>query len=369
MAAAESVTDPARDPATGAGSRLAPSEGLAQRVAVVAAELLAPRAGEVDAGTVSRSSLDALAPTGLYGAALDPSVPPAAVRAATEILAGADAATWFVTAQHHLVARYVSRARTPVRDRLGPRLAAGELIGGQGFSQLRRPGPPTLRATRTDGGWRFEGTVPWYTGWGLNDVCLLAGRTGGEPDEAVFAVTPAVDGPAFTASEPLSLLAMTATRTVSLRVDGLVVEDADVVRVLPADRWAAADARRTPNANPALFGVAGAALSDLAGVADRQPALGGAVEDFRRRLAEVRSGAYRLLDEVPDDEGIPERLALRASATRLGLAVTAAAVAAHAGAAMLTGHPAQRRAREALFLAVQAQTPDVRAATVAALAG
>ena len=341
---------------------------LVQRVAGVAARVLAPRAAAVDASSVSRSALDALVPTGLFAAGLDDALAPA-LREATETLAGADAATWFVTAQHHLVARYVTRARTPVASRLGPDLSAGRLIGGQGFSQLRRPGPPTLRATRRTGGWRFDGTVPWYTGWGLNDVCLLAGRTGGDPDEAVFAVVPATAGSGLTASEPLSLLAMSATRTVSLRVDGLQVCDDDVVRVLPLARWAAADARRTPNASPALFGVARAALADLAEVAARQPVLGDAVARFGERLSHTRSAAYALLDRAPGDEALPERLELRAAATLLALDVTAAAVAAHAGAAMTGGHPAGRRAREALFLTVQAQTAGVRASTVRALAG
>lgn len=343
--------------------------GLAQRVAVLARDLVAPAAAAVDAGTVSRATLDALAATGLYGCAVG-DVPAAEVREATEVLAGADAATWFVTAQHHLVARSVAHARTPVRDRIGPDLAAGRLIAGQAFSQLRRAGPPTLRATRVRAGWWFDGTVPWYTGWGLNDVCLLAGRTGGAPDEAVFAVVPAVPGPRLTASEPLRLLAMTATRTVALTVDGMTVPDDDVVRVVPIDRWSAADARRTPNVNPAVLGVARASLAGLA-TADqtRVTGLAGAVTAFTARLDAVRSAAYRLLDEAPDDEALDERLTLRVAATRLALEVTAAEVAAAAGAAMTAGHPAQRHAREALFLSVQAQTPPVRAATVSALAG
>lgn len=208
--------------------------GLTERVARVADDLLAPGAAVVDRSTVLRSTLDALAPTGVYGMAVDPAVAPAEVREATELLAAADAATWFVTAQHHLVARYVADARAPVRERWAADLTAGRLIGGQGFSQLRRPGPPTLRATRADGGWRFDGIVPWYTGWGLNDLCLLAGRTGtdesGTDEQAVFAVVPAVGGPHLRASELLSLLAMSATRTVALTVDGLVVGDDDVTR-------------------------------------------------------------------------------------------------------------------------------------------
>jgi len=348
--------------------------GLTSRVARIAHDLLAPGAARVDRSSVLRSTLDALAPSGLYGMAVDPAVTPPEVREATEILAGSDAATWFVTAQHHLVARYVVDARTPVRERWAGDLASGRLIGGQGFSQLRRPGPPTLRATRVEGGWRFDGTVPWYTGWGLNDLCLLAGRTGtddpGTAEQAVFAIVPATAGPHLKASDPLSLLAMSATRTVALTVDGLVVGDDAVARVLPLHRWAAADARRTSNVNPAVFGLVRASVKALAAAGDgRVPGLSAAVTTFRSRLDEVRSRAYRLFDDVGDDEALADRLTLRVAAVRLALDVTAAEVAASAGAAMDVGHPAQRRAREALFLSVQAQTVEVRAATVASLAG
>ncbi len=345
-----------------------PGTGLAGRVAAVADAVLAPAAAAVDAGGVRRGSLDALVPTGLFGMVVDPRVGAAEVREVTELLVAADAATAFVTAQHHLVARYVADARTGLRDRLGPDLAAGRLIAGQGFSQLRRPGPPTLRATRVDGGWRFDGTVPWYTGWGLNDVCLLAGRTGADPEQAVFAVVPAVAGPHLSASGPLRLLAMSATRTVELALDRLFVADDDIARVLPMARWAAADARRTPNVNPAVFGVARASLAGLATCDEaRVPGVSAAVAAFRARLTDVRARAYRLLDEVPDDEALDERLQLRVQAVQLALDVTAAEVAASAGAAMTTGSPAQRHAREALFLSVQAQTADLRGATVTAL--
>lgn len=122
--------------------------------------------------------------------------------------------------------------------------------------------------------------------------------------------------------------------------------------------------------NLAVFGVARASLTALAAAGEvRVPGLAVAVAAFRSRLDEVRSRAYRLIDHVADDEALADRLALRVAAVRLALDVTAAEVAASAGAAMDLSHPAQRHSREALFLSVQAQTAEVRAATVTSLAG
>jgi len=75
----------------------------------------------------------------------------------------------------------------PVRDRLLGPLARGELMSGVTYAHLRAYPRIPVRVTRERGGRRFDGTVPWYTGWGLNDVMLLAGVT--EADEALFAFT------------------------------------------------------------------------------------------------------------------------------------------------------------------------------------
>jgi hypothetical protein len=83
-----------------------------------------------------------------------------------------------------------------------------------------------------------------------------------------------------------------------------------------------------------------------------------------RRLGALRSRAYHLVDEAAPEEAVQERLALRAQALRAGVDAATALVAAGAGGAMTLDSPAQRKAREALFLLVQAQTPQVRAATL-----
>src|SRR5689334_24146272 len=102
--------------------------------------------------------------------------PPAVYRAVNEVLAGADCTTWLVQAQHHGPVALLARSAAPVRDRLLRPLATGGSIAGTAFSHLRRyPADRQVRAEPAAGGWRFDGTVSWYTGWGLTDVFLLAG--------------------------------------------------------------------------------------------------------------------------------------------------------------------------------------------------
>jgi hypothetical protein len=245
----------------------------------------------------------------------------------------------------------------PVRDRLLGRLATGELLAGVAYAQLRAHPRRPVRAARERGGWRFDGTVPWYTGWGLNDVMLLAGVT--DADEALFAFAEARPQPGLRASAPMRLAALTAARTVSLELDGLWLPEEAVALRIPYERWAATDRTKTAGTNPAVFGVTRTALTLL----DEETAA-----PFRARLTELRGEAYALADHPAPHEHHARRTALRAQASELMRAATTAAVVAGGGRSMLLTNRAQRLAREALFLMVQGQTHASRTAHLTALA-
>jgi alkylation response protein AidB-like acyl-CoA dehydrogenase len=332
----------------------------------LAERLIAPRAAEVDADVVPRSHLDALGAAGVLGLAAG-SEPAAVVRRLNEILAGADLSTWFVQAQHHFPVRLL--AVTGVRPDVLADLVAGRAVAGIAFSHLRRR-PRQVLAARPDGaGWRFDGTAPWYTGWGINDVALVAGLT--DDDRAVFALVEPREGPHLLAGPVLRTAALAAASTVALILDDLPVPPDAVVVVQPAAEWAASDALMTVNAPPAAFGLAESALRLLAehGVRRDEPAPLDAARALAARVAAVRARAYALLDEAEPGEALDERLELRATALRLGVECATALVTAGAGGAMLSTSPAQRKAREALFLLVQAQTAQIRAATLRTFTG
>ncbi|MFJ9738296.1 acyl-CoA dehydrogenase family protein [Streptomyces sp. NPDC101166] len=328
----------------------------------LADDLLAPHAERVDQEGVPLSHLAEIRRSGLLGInapAQDggSAAPAPVVRETAEILAGACCSTWFVQTQHHTPVLTLTKGEGPARERLLGPLARGELLSGVAYAHLRAYPRTPVRAIRERGGWRFEGTVPWYTGWGLNDVMLLAGVT--DADEALFVFVDAREQPGLTASEPMRLAALTAARTVSLRLDGLRVPQEAVALRTPYERWAAADRPKTVSANPAVFGLARAALALL----DEDTAA-----PLRARLTDVRRRAYTLADH-PDPQGHPaERLELRTRAYEILQAATVAAVVSGGGRSMLLTNRAQRLAREGLFLLVQGQTRESRASHLRALA-
>lgn len=345
-------------------------DGPVARAVDLAGRLLVPHAEHVDVTGVPRSLVDELARAGLlapagprgYGGA---DAPPPVVREVTEVLAGASGATWFVATQHTMPVQSLSRSdNVALKERHLRGMCTGDLLAGIALAHVRRPGPPPVTAVRSGSGWCFDGSVAWTTSWGLADLLLLAGVSAA--GELVLALVAAREQPGLRASAPMRLAAMQATSTVSLTLDGLHVDDADVIEVGWLAEWLAADRLRTANAAPAVFGLLRNATGRLAALAERRGDATAA--ELARRLREegddLRGRAYALVDHVPAPDQLPDRLSLRAASLELVLRATTALVAASGGGGMSLDAAPQRLAREALFHLVQMQTAPVREATL-----
>ncbi|MFM9366702.1 acyl-CoA dehydrogenase family protein [Streptomyces sp. Da 82-17] len=346
-----------------------PQHPLVAAARRLAEDVLAPAAERHDRDGVTPEAIAALKASGVLGvnapAAYGGREAPAAVgREVAEILAGACCSTFFVQAQHHTPVRTLMTGAREPRERWLRPLAEGRALAGIAFSHLRAFPQLPVRATELpDGGLRFDGRVPWYTGWGLNDVFLLGGATA--DGQVVFALAEPHDQPGLTATEPLRLAALTGARTVGLVLDGFTVPPEAVVTRQPYAEWAAADRPKNTNTNPAVFGVARAALDLLDAFGD--PEAKDTADVLRARLDAARRDAYALVDEVPADQELDARLAVKTRAYDLMRAATTAAIVAGGGRAFGLSAPAQRLAREGLFLVVQGQTAEVRSAHLAAL--
>ncbi|MFE1749305.1 acyl-CoA dehydrogenase family protein [Streptomyces anandii] len=334
---------------------------LVDRARRLATDLLAPAAERVDQEGLPAGHIRAVRESGLLGlnapVEYGGSAAPSAVgRETAEILAGACCSTWFVITQHYTPVKLLVDAPPPVRERLLRPLATGELLAGIAYAHVRAFPRVPVRAVPERGGWRFEGTVPWYTGWGLNDVMLLAGVT--DDAEVVFAFAEAREQPGLRPSPPLRLAALSATRTVSLELDGLWLSGDAVALRAPQERFALVDRPRNTNASPAVFGVARAALALLDEAPGAEAA--GTARSLRARLEEVREQAYALWDHPVPHERVEERLVLKTRAYDLMRDATTAAVVAGGGRSLDLAGRAQRLAREGMFLLVQGQTAEVR---------
>jgi len=314
------------------------------RATRIADEELFPTAAAVDAAdAVPRERLDVLADAGLYGLAgprsaggLEPDFP--TMLGVIEALAGGDLATTFVWLQHHGPVRALAADDAPpaLRDAELAPLCRGERRAGIALPGLH-PGPSVLRALPLVDGWRLEGTAPWVTGWGLIDVLMVAARS---PDDAVvWLLLDAVDQPGLAVTR-IPLVAANASVTVELSFEGLRVDAGRVIRTTPHDpgAWTGGGDLRF-NGSLAL-GVAGRCCRLLD-------------EDLpQRELAERRAA----LDASPP-EGMAEA---RAGASAFAARMATRLVVTAGSRGVVRGHPAERLAREALFLLVFGSRPAIK---------
>ncbi|MGH9078395.1 MAG: acyl-CoA dehydrogenase family protein [Acidimicrobiales bacterium] len=326
----------------------------------LADEVLFPEALAIEAlPAVPRAQLDALAGAGLYGlygpagaGGLDATAPEG--QAVTEALAGGCLSVAFVWAQHHHAVRAVAASD---RDGLGEEwlgpLCRGQRRAGVAFAGLRRPGPPVLTATPAPGGWRLEGHAPWVSGWGRIDAVHAGARHG---DDVVWALVDATASESLSA-EPLALAAVNSSATVTLRFSGHFVPSGRVTSVEAFADFRAGDARGLrANGSHAL------------GVADRCCRLLAHAGTDTQATAQAVAAARDRLDEAAAGNGA-DLAGARAAASLVAVRAAMALVAAGGGRSVLAANHAQRLAREAMFLLVFGQTPDIRAAQLGELLG
>ncbi|MFI5707011.1 acyl-CoA dehydrogenase family protein [Kribbella sp. NPDC051620] len=355
---------------------------LLARIEAYAADVLRPRALETDRTGVTEQAVRDLADLGALnhlasaeygGADLDR----AADRRLHELIAGGCYNTWLVWAQH---APQVGRIRQAVERQgsafdpdLADRLLRGEVLLGVGLSDVRRYPDRYVAARRTDGGWVFDGTISWVSGWGLNQwigVAGVAGVDAGDParPRVVHALVPIGDGVVGT---PLRLSAATGSRTERVELTAVEVADNHVIAVQDLDTWQAADVAAAADARAHHFGLAATVLDELR--ASPHPAAHKVAESWAPRVDLIREQAYSLTDAVtaagPDaPQRVDERLALKvAIGDALGV-LTRALLISRAGRGLTDDDTAQLHARSALFALVQGQTAAVREAQLRALA-
>lgn len=322
----------------------------------VADEVLFPAAAEIGrTGEIPASHWQALADAGLYGIAAPepvggPGLDFGQVTEILEVLCSGCLSTAFTWIQHHgVVLSLAGTTNSTLRSEFFDDVTAGRLRAGVAYAGVV-PTPPRMTATRTDGGWRFDGYAPFVSGWGVIDLLQISARDC-ETDDVIAAIVRTADLPDAVVPRRLHLAAADATRTVSLTVDGLpVADDAVVSRVALDDFFA------NQNVGVRLNGTL------PFGLLRRATALldaGGHTAEARHLRGRADTVRDALDASLADADGL---LVARADAAQLALDAAAALVAADGGKALLQGADAERLFRECAFILVAASRPQLKGA-------
>jgi alkylation response protein AidB-like acyl-CoA dehydrogenase len=288
----------------------------------------------------------------------------ASVRLFQQLIARYSGALAFLQTQHQgTVGMIASSQNEALRNEYLPIMGNGGRLVGVGFSQLRRPGPPIMRADRKDGGYVLNGKVPWITGKDFYPEFMIGAAL--EDGRALFAPVPLQDQPGIKVSEPMRLAAMGAANTVSADFDNFFVPDERVVLIRDAGWIQNNDQINIAQQGAFALGCAQAGLDILAANAEKRHIC--SAQEAYDLLTEEHARLKRAMEDAKNvtEETTQERLQLRAWMIDLAVRCAHAAVASSSGAANSMDHPAQRVYREALVYTVSAQTGPIMDATLA----
>jgi alkylation response protein AidB-like acyl-CoA dehydrogenase len=240
-------------------------------------------------------------------------------------------------------------------------VASGRLLGGTGLSNPMKSffgiERMKLRGTRAPGGWRVTGALPWVSNLAPGHVFGTIFEVEGEPTRRVMIIADcAADGVSLRACDPF--LAMDGTGTYAIQFRDTFVPDRQVL----ADRIDAYLPRIRAGFILLQTGMAIGTIRDCIAIMNEvRPTLGhinrhledqpedieAALDDIRRELTVLSATPYD-----PSPTYFRRVVALRLAA---GEATVKAAHCAmlHAGArGYVATHRAQRRLREAYFVAI-----------------
>ena len=261
------------------------------------------------------------------------------------------------------------------RERWLPELIGGDLLGAYCLSEPDAgsdPGAMRTRATRTERGWRLDGTKAWVTHGGQADFYTVLARTG-EGSGGISCFLVPAGTPGLTAAEPEQKMGLTASTTTSMHFDGVEI-DAD--RLIGAEgqglsiALAALDAGRLGIAAVAT-GLAQAALDHAVGYAKQRRTFGQAIIDHQGLgflLADMQAGVQSARATYLDaarrkDLGRPygtEASVAKLVATDMAMRVTTDAVQVLGGYGYTRDFPVERFMREAKVMQIFEGTNQIQ---------
>lgn len=259
---------------------------------------------------------------------------------------------FILTQFNSAVQKLVTCGREPLQEKWLPRLARGECFTTVGISHLttsRSRGPgPAVTAQPVESGFRLNGHIPWVTGAKAAQLIVVGGTL--PNGEQILAAIEATDlGIAI--APPMQFLALTASQTGPIELRDVMVRSEQIVAG-PAPEVLKIGSRGGTGSLTTSALALGTARSTLCALRDetrQSPSL----EPVVSQLAdEGRWLEHALIAASRGEHGAwsAEQIRLRANSyvTRLAQSFLAAAK----GTGFVSGHPAERAIREAMFFYV-----------------
>lgn len=273
-----------------------------------------------------------------------------------ERIATASLATALVLSQRDAAVGFLDASEnTRLKADLLSRLARNEAWTTIGISHLTTSfHSGTLVAREVNGGYILRGTIPWATG-GAHAAFVVAGAKLEDGRQLIFVLP--TNAPGVTVHPPLKLATLSAAPTSTIDCANVLIEP-DRVVAGPAEKALARRSNGLPIGQAfAALGLARAALDLIEKV--QQPSAATTYDSLKLQLDELSHSVRDANAHLAEDQDLQSGPLIRSECNNLALRSTHAAVALYKGAALRIDHPAQRLAREAMFLLVWSSPTSV----------
>lgn len=271
---------------------------------------------------------------------------------------------FLVWAQYALQWYLNNSANSALKTRVLPQVASGEMLGGTGQSNAMKScvgiEEARLKATPVEGGYLINGTLPWVSNIGIDHYFHMGATVAGQSGLLVGLVRG--DHPGLTLVQNARFIGMDGTNTFACQFKNAFLPEEQVV-CHPGAEFSAF-ASRTKSAFILLQMGMGLGLIDACvAMMKRSNKTHGHVNRFldvqadalQAELDAARAATYALADKIEREGSAPyvrDTLALRLAGGELSLKAANAAML-HLGAkGYLVNNAAQRRLREAYFIAI-----------------
>jgi len=275
-------------------------------------------------------------------------LPPLLLHERYEYLAEASMATALAFTQRDAAIGFIEISKNdPLRERLLPKLARNELWTTIGISHLTTSKlAGALSAHHVDGGLVLNGVIPWSTGAAQSDF-VVAGAKVQNGDPVIFALP--TDRAGVTVREPQRLAALAAAHTSSIECRDVKIESELLLSGPSSDAMTARTRSVHISQAFAALGLIRAALGLIRAI--RGESADTTFKTLYQQFEELRH-ATLAANEKADGHDKQTGPLLRSELNNLALRATHAAITLHKGRGLRLDHPAQRLAREAMFLLV-----------------
>ena len=242
-----------------------------------------------------------------------------------------------------------------LRQQLLPRHCSGKSMATVGISHLSTSrqhwSRPSVAATRTATGYQLSGEAPWVTGAGYADLLVTGGSL--EDGHQILVAIP-TNRSGITISPPLKLLALGESSTGSVLFDGVAVEQNELLAgpVPQVMKIGATGGTGSLTTTAVALGAACRTLQHLQQESSARPDLSESVDHLQAEATQLRADLIAAATQTAVSSEPSTAEQLRFCANSLVMRAAQVLMCVSKGAGFISGHPAERSLREALFFQV-----------------